>query len=338
MGFWSQAGSAIAGAADSIIGGAARLVGIDMMRSAENKQIDKSNRFTAAQADIDRALQREFAQNSLGWQIAQLRKEGISPLVALGNNPTYSNQFAAGAQPSGSSSQGLPDALGRMGQAIGNILKPQTRDQKRLAEIGIETENEKLRKIGLENQILGEELRVLKSRTPDVGPSNLTSQIVPGQNDLVDVNKAQQVAKSGAGFQAGSHAEYKVKEQPDGSFLASPADQQGIDEAPFFVLQRLYKRGVDYAQGMLVMVPWEKARQKGFQAARRYKPNFPPKPGHVWAYHPTFGDWKQVRIKYRKEVSTKAKRAARMAGRPDFGKNSRGVDYNYRHHRTDGRR
>lgn len=319
----------------AIIAGAAALggslMGQSQTRSDQNKKMDKANRFTAAQADIDRAYQKEYAQNALGWQIQQARKNGINPLAVLGNSPTYGPQFASSVQPDQSKDRG--SAYSEMGLALANALTPKTKEQKRLAQIGIDTEQAKLDALQLGN--VGTTLEILEMlKKKDVGPSDLRSQIIQGQNDMVDVNKAQQTAKSGKGFEAGSHAEYKVKEQADGSYLASPADQQGIDEAPFFVLQRLYKRGVDYAQGMMVMIPWEKARQKGFEAARRYKPNWAPKPGYVWAYHPIYGDWKQVRIKYK--VSEKVKRAERLKNRKDFGKNSRGQKY--KHHRLDGRR
>jgi hypothetical protein len=197
---------------DGLIGGIANLIGFDMGRSAANKRQDKANRFTAAQAEIDRRNQLYFAQNSLGWMIDQVRQKGISPLAVMGNNPTFSPSFASGA--TGGSDRG-PD-LSKMGQGAGDLVKSLTRKGKQAAAIQMSMEKEELKKRKLENGILEEQYRKLLNRPS--APSSPKDQLIEGQDHMVNLKKPDQMVRDpkSPAFTAGDNPGYQWVQKPGG--------------------------------------------------------------------------------------------------------------------------
>lgn len=92
---WGALGSAAIGAVGSLIGGH------NASKSAE------------AQAALQYAHQKEFAQNGIRWKVADAKAAGIHPLAALGAQTVSYNPV--GVQ---TDDKGISEALGRMGQGV----------------------------------------------------------------------------------------------------------------------------------------------------------------------------------------------------------------------------
>lgn len=88
-------------------------------------------------------LQREFAQNSIQWKVADAKKAGIHPLAAIGA-PTYSaSPSFAGADVGG--------AFKDFGQAVSGLMEERLETQ-------TEKEKQELRRLELENRKLEQDL------------------------------------------------------------------------------------------------------------------------------------------------------------------------------------
>lgn len=200
-----------------IAGGALGLIGVDMQRSSANKRQDKSNRFTAAQAEIDRAEQERFAKHSLTWQIDQVRKAGISPLAVLGNNPSYAPVGVQGD--SGQFQSSGQSSFQKMGQGIGDLLSGQlSKTQKELAKIGLLKEKEQLKRLKLEN--LGMQYNYEKLINKPSVPSPSESSFLAGQD--VNIEQAKRVAesKTSPGTEPGQSMRYQWVKSPGGRWYA----------------------------------------------------------------------------------------------------------------------
>lgn len=93
-----------------ILSAGASLLGGFLQRDAQQD----ANAANAAQAARNEALQREFAQNSIQWRVADAAKAGVHPLYALGASPTSFAPVSVGA----TAESGLGTGLQSMGQDI----------------------------------------------------------------------------------------------------------------------------------------------------------------------------------------------------------------------------
>lgn len=110
------------------IGGAGSLIGAGVDSWTQQK-INKENY----------EMQKEFAQNSLQWKVADAKKAGIHPLVAL-NAQTYSASPSSVASGSGKS---IGRGFEKFGQAIDTYIADDE-DRRRLENERLALENKKL--------------------------------------------------------------------------------------------------------------------------------------------------------------------------------------------------
>jgi len=96
------------------------------------------------------AAQREFAQNSVSWKVADARRAGISPLAALGASTSSFSNVTGGDR------SGIGEAVSDMGQDISRAATAySTRGEKAVLAKGAALD---LEKKGLENDLLRTEL------------------------------------------------------------------------------------------------------------------------------------------------------------------------------------
>lgn len=128
------------------------------------KSTDKANKENAAN-------QKEFAQNSVQWRVADAQKAGVSPLFALGMSPmSYS--------PSSVGDTSMSSALSDMGQNVGRAVSATTGPQGRFdAQVQALT----VQKMGLENDLLASQIRQINQ--PGNPPGIGASHVIEGQGD-----------------------------------------------------------------------------------------------------------------------------------------------------------
>lgn len=134
----------------SLISAGASLLGGWLGRSSQEEQ-----------AARNAALQREFAQSSIQWRVADAKKAGIHPLYALGA-PSISPAVSVGGDPLAA---GIAQAGQDIGRAVGTGMTPQ---EKLSAVSQVETAQtlaaNKLRldNMWLQNQLLRSRLALLQ--------------------------------------------------------------------------------------------------------------------------------------------------------------------------------
>lgn len=133
------------------------------------------------------ALQKEFAQNSLQWKVADAKKAGIHPLAALGASGYSASPSFVGGDTGG--------AFGQMGKGFGQVVT-------RFVEDEMEAKNEKsqleIKRMELENQKLAKEISSLGQdpyggilENPKV-PSLIQPYTTPAGNIILGYNNGIQ--------------------------------------------------------------------------------------------------------------------------------------------------
>jgi hypothetical protein len=119
-------------------------------RGAQNEakwEAQKNREFQAAQADIDRKQQMEFAKHGLTWKIEQAKKYGINPLVAAGAQGQSSSPVHVGGAQANSLEPFQGSAFDKAGQGISRAISAQMTDaqkkeeQLRVASMELDLEN-----------------------------------------------------------------------------------------------------------------------------------------------------------------------------------------------------
>lgn len=105
---------AIASAAGSVLGGI-----LDRNSASDARHDD------AVQRDIDRQLQKDFAQQGIRWKVDDAKAAGLHPLYAIGANTTSYQPVSIGGSSGGGST------YSDMGQNIGRALQAQQTSEER---------------------------------------------------------------------------------------------------------------------------------------------------------------------------------------------------------------
>lgn len=117
-------------------------------------------------ADANVKAQREFAQNGIQWKVEDAKKAGIHPLYALGSNthsftPTYVGDTS------------LPQAFANVGQDIGRAMMANADQETRqgVAKAAAEVHKLQVEKLGLENDLLRQDLMTKQAQIGPPAPS-----------------------------------------------------------------------------------------------------------------------------------------------------------------------
>lgn len=141
-------------------------------RSYSKKQEELANR------NID--LQKEFAKNGISWKVADAKRNGISPLAALGAQTHSFSPISVGGGPNDAIGNGLQ----AMGQNISRAMMAQaTKEEKITSELRIQ--NMRLQNQDLENRVMASGIALRKMTGPGL-PSNSGlpgSMVGAGQGD-----------------------------------------------------------------------------------------------------------------------------------------------------------
>lgn len=172
----------------------AREINAENLSSAERTNLaniraaSDINAATLADKDLDRALQREFAQSGIRWRADDARAAGIHPIYALGGpgasyspgaiqlaspsrvTPVASPGAAAQASAGSSVVSGNPmgNALASMGQDIGRALMATSTGLQRDAAFEQTSRDLTLQNMTLRNELLSSQIAKLRGQ---VGPA-----------------------------------------------------------------------------------------------------------------------------------------------------------------------
>lgn len=138
-----------------------------------------------ANAEKNRQMQYEFAQNGIRWRVADAKAAGLHPLAALGMSGASATPIAIGPgynvdTGSGGRSPDIGASLANMGQGIGRAMAAtQTKVERQMTAFELMRQDQQIRSNDLDIAIKSAQLARI---TQDIGPgmpSNVTGGSVP---------------------------------------------------------------------------------------------------------------------------------------------------------------
>lgn len=119
-------------------------------------------------ADKQADLQKQFAKQGIRWKVEDAKAAGIHPLYALG---AQTHSYAP-------VSVGQPD-YANMGQNLGGAIQAMVTPEEKGSAFEKSVQALTLEKMGLENQVLASQLRLVNQ--PGRGPGMPGATLIPGQ-------------------------------------------------------------------------------------------------------------------------------------------------------------
>jgi hypothetical protein len=213
------------------IAAGASLLGGALGRSSSSKAREAEG----VQRDLDRQLQREFAQSGIRWKVNDAKLAGIHPLYALGAQTHSFAPTSAGVSMTGDP---FADSLQSAGQDIGRAVqagfsKPEkhTLKMRQLAEERGELENALLRSQIAKNSQTGP---ALPSAVPDQAalPGQHDAPPIPGRHPgyKVDEVSIPAVNPGQPHTEAGAIPEGRWVRRQDGGYILNPSESSGMQE------------------------------------------------------------------------------------------------------------
>lgn len=216
---WGFLGSLL-GAGSSLLGG---LMG--------QQSANKAARLQQIQAEENREMQEEFAQQGVRWRVIDAKRAGIHPLAALGAQLQSYQPVQIGSTFDNSLGTGIAAA----GQDLGRALQAAGTAQERVSGYEKTVQDLTLQRMGLENQILASQLAKQTGQLGPPMPALNQRYVIDGQgstaivtpaavptsvNDQVSVQPvqvpSQQVGQPA--YQAGLAPETQFMHTPTGGF------------------------------------------------------------------------------------------------------------------------
>lgn len=162
----------------SLISAGASLLGGFLNRDAQKD----ANAANAAQAQRNEALQREFAQNSVQWRVADAEKAGVHPVYALGAPGMSFSPVSVGA----TAETGLGTGLQSMGQDISRSVAAYRSPGEKVTAVQM-AQTQASNALDLEtkqlnNQLLRAKIAALGPGTPPGVPFDVPEKNKPEEN------------------------------------------------------------------------------------------------------------------------------------------------------------
>lgn len=172
-------------------------------------------------AGKNRSMQKDFATHGIRWKVKDAKKAGIHPLYALGAQTTSFSPVSVG---------GATDAIASMGQDVSRAIDATRTQPEKLEAVSKTMQDLQIRRMGLENELLGAQIAKLRQTQSPGLPSNNPGNL-PGQGDAIvakgtaDARPPLSVGGSGWGTSPGTvNAEDVTKRYGEtvGDFLYPP--------------------------------------------------------------------------------------------------------------------
>lgn len=158
MGFLSDM---FKGSGGSLVGGTlGSITGLINQSSANNHAM--------AVAQMNAALQKEFAQNSIKWRVEDAKRAGVHPMAALGISPASFSPVSAPF-----TSNGLEDMLATMGQNVDRaaLAAKDAKAQEDAKDHNDKVNSLQLENLGLQNDLLRADIESKHARLRQAGVS-----------------------------------------------------------------------------------------------------------------------------------------------------------------------
>lgn len=159
----------------AIIGAGASLLGGMLNRSSAEDAQRENARVQAEQAEKNRQMQLQFAQEGIRWKVDDARAAGIHPLYALGANTVSYAPVSVGQSYAGDTSLG--SGVASAGQDISRAMNATRTLGERESAFQKTVQDLSLTKMGLENELLASQIQKLRAASnppmpsiSDVGP------------------------------------------------------------------------------------------------------------------------------------------------------------------------
>jgi hypothetical protein len=198
----------------------------------DKRKYDKQHQYQTHVEQRNRAHDLAFAQNAIQWKVADAKKAGIHPLVALGANPITPSATMVGSPPSHSTAS----AMSNMGQDISRAMSAhQTKADKELTELGLDNAR-------IDNQMKRIELNEALKR------SNIGTKPMPALDQQTyespDVKKTPSEvfsSVSGGTVQAGQNPAYRFHKVGKGKYTMTLSEsmKQAVEDSPQELQQQL---------------------------------------------------------------------------------------------------
>lgn len=241
---------------DPVVGSALVSAGADLLggllggKTSKKSQVGLARNMSTVQLDHDKAS----ALNRPSWIVEGANKAGISPLVAMGLQPSSVPSISVGDD-----GGGMASAMSSMGQNLGRAAEAYlSRDQRAKMEVrdGLALERAKL-----ENDLLRSQISSV-NRTAGTPGLPSSSGYFAGQGDAGGVSVVPDEviakAKGDPSTRAGKHAAFQEYDVGNGHKISLPVSDGGIGEAleglpwPYAYAKMgelLYKRYENYTPG-----------------------------------------------------------------------------------------
>lgn len=162
-----------------IISAGANLVGGFLNRQSA----DRHNEAQIRQAELNRQMQLDFAQQGIRWKVDDAKAAGIHPLYALGANTVSYSPVSLG----GGSDSSLGNAMAAAGQDLSRAINTTRTSSERSSAFEKTVQNLTLQKMGLENDLLASQVAKLRQTPNPPIPSGSTPGPVPVAEKFEDI-------------------------------------------------------------------------------------------------------------------------------------------------------
>lgn len=184
---------------------------------------DKDRKAQEKANDQNAALQREFAQKSVQWKVADAKSAGIHPLAALGAQTYNASPSYVGAS--------AGDSIRSLGQGIDRAVDHFTNREQRAQSKALQALA--LERAQLENDLLRTQISTVARPTSPPLPSAATEPLVAGQGDAypgarVDPQPARPTTPSPGrpSQEAGAITDFGFVRTPTGLKIVPSADMK----------------------------------------------------------------------------------------------------------------
>lgn len=209
MGLFSSIGKLVSDVTGGdLLSAGSSLLGGSMTRGANQEM-----------AQMNTALQKEFAQNGIRWKVEDAKAAGVHPLYALGANTASFAPVSVGDTSMGTT-------LANVGQDIGSAInRTRTGNEKAAAQLT----SLAIDKAGLENDLLRSQIARMNQTSSPGMPSGTASGPLAGQGDIqrlpsqIDASDPSNISR-----QAGDINTFRI--DTEGGIVPSERMKNAIDD------------------------------------------------------------------------------------------------------------
>lgn len=259
----------------SLIGAGANLAAGFLGQEAAGKARDEAGN----QAEMNRRMQMQFAQEGIRWRVADAKAAGLHPLAALGMQPASFAPISI----SGSGDTSLAAGLSAAGQDISRGINSMKQQDEKLEAYTTAARALQLENSGLQNEVLRSQLRRMNAPGSPPGLPASRGYLMPGQGNSTVLDPLNLIR---GGLTPSTQSDSTMpdvgySQTTDGEYPVPGKDvKERIEDNFYHETMHFIRNNVLPTFGL----NWSPPRMQL-------------RPGHVWEYDPMFG-YKQVPVKH----------------------------------------